>query len=183
MVWKFLLDVFFPRFCIYCRGEGSHLCEDCMATIPINSWMYPPNQPSCLSGLLCASPYQSRAMARVVSSYLNPPYLKDLSSQLAFCIVSHMAQLHNEVGFENFSVMAVPEPAKDVRMRGYRASLLLAQELASALKLPVATDIALDRNILLVDTVYTDGASMEQEALKLKKAGVREVWGVVACRR
>ncbi|MDZ4231685.1 MAG: hypothetical protein U1C72_00330 [Candidatus Pacearchaeota archaeon] len=123
-------------------------------------------------------------MERAVSNFLNPPYLKDLSLQLAFCIVSHIASLHNEMSFENFLVTAVSEPEKEAKRRGFRASRLLAEELATALKLPLVKNSEVrGKNILLVDIVYADGASMEQEARALKEAGTQEVWGVVACRK
>ncbi|MDP3901037.1 MAG: hypothetical protein Q8Q38_01740 [bacterium] len=123
-------------------------------------------------------------MERAVSNFLNPPYLKDLSLQLAFCIVSHIASLHNEMSFENFLVTAVSEPEKEAKRRGFRASRLLAKELATALKLPLINNNEVrGKNILLVDIVYTDGVSMEQKAQDLKQAGAREVWGAIACRK
>jgi len=38
------------------------------------------------------------------------------------------------------------------------------------------------RKILLVDDIFTTGATMEESALTLKRAGAREVWGIVVAR-
>lgn len=39
-----------------------------------------------------------------------------------------------------------------------------------------------NRKILLIDDVYTTGSTMEEAARILKKAGAKEIWGIVAAR-
>ncbi len=75
---EFLLDLFFPKFCLGCNKEGFYLCEDCKATLDISEFDYclcnknpyrlPPDQKKhgkCLkcqdkklSGLYFALPYK-----------------------------------------------------------------------------------------------------------------------------
>lgn len=76
----FLLDLFFPKFCLGCKKEGSYLCQDCRSLLEICEFNYclcdknsllPPNsskgkcqrcQNKKLSGLYFALPYNLPAL-------------------------------------------------------------------------------------------------------------------------
>ena len=37
---KFLLDLFFPKFCLGCKKEGAYLCDDCRSILEISEFNY-----------------------------------------------------------------------------------------------------------------------------------------------
>ena len=111
----FFLDLFFPKFCLGCKKEGSYLCEDCRSLLDISEYNYclcdtkpsrlPPNQKSgkcnrCsdkkLAGLYFALPYnlpagrQEKTLTKkLIYQFKYQPYLKDLSKTLASILIEH----------------------------------------------------------------------------------------------
>lgn len=184
-ITSLFLRIFFPKTCISCRKEDTHLCEDCVSLIPINTWLYPPKQPSNLDGLFCATPYQNRLIKTVIEKYKNPPFLKDLSLQLSYIIISHLSYVYNAVNMEDFHIVAVPLNKKKLKWRGFNQSEEIAKELSKSLNIPFNTvdDSMENKNILLVDDIYETGNTMETVAVALKEAGANTIWGVVVARR
>jgi len=37
---KFILDLFFPKFCLGCQKEGTYLCDDCRTLLDISEYNY-----------------------------------------------------------------------------------------------------------------------------------------------
>ena len=194
-VFDLFLRIFFPKICISCNREGSHLCEDCVSIIPINTWLYPLLQPSFLNGLFCATPYQNTLIQTIINQYKNPPFLKDLSLQLTYCIISHFIYVHNAINIKDFHIVPIPLQKDKLRWRGFDQTKEIAKELSSSLHLPLDTitlqckrkgifhaNSSVNKNILLVDDVYRTGTTMEAAAKALKEAGAKTIWGVVVAR-
>ena len=179
------LRIFFPKTCISCSKEGTHLCEDCISLIPINAWLYPPRQPSSLDGLFCATPYQNKLIKTVIEKYKNPPFLKDLSLQLSYIIISHFSNVHNAINIKDFHIVPVPLNRKKLKWRGFNQSEEIAKELSKSLNIPFNTvdNSMVNKNILLVDDIYKTGNTMETAAKVLKEAGANTIWGVVVARK
>lgn len=184
-ITSLFLRIFFPKTCISCGKESTHLCEDCISLIPINTWIYPPKQPSYLDGLFCATPYQNKLIKTVIEKYKNPPFLKDLSLQLSYIIISHFSNVHNAINMKDFHIVPVPLERKKLKWRGFNQSEEIAKELSKALKIPFSTvnNVMLNKNILLVDDIYKTGNTMETTAKALKEGGANAIWGVVVARR
>ena len=116
---KFLMELFFPAFCLGCQKEGTFLCEDCKSTLEISEYDYclcnkkpmliPPSVrrslgggdqarsgkcPRCrdkkLSGLYFALPYKERSLTRkLIHQFKYEPYTKNLAKTLASLIIEH----------------------------------------------------------------------------------------------
>lgn len=154
----FLLDLFFPKFCLGCNKEGFYLCEDCKATLDISEFDYclcnknhhylGPDQkkhgkcPKCqdkkLSGLYFALPYQSSLTKKLIYKFKYEPYTKDLAKTLASLIVEHLIRVgrNTEDIWQNSILIPVPLDKNKLRERGYNQSEELAKELSKILKIP-----------------------------------------------
>lgn len=108
---------------------------------------------------------------------------------------------------KNAAVVPVPTTPSRVRQRGYDQAVLLAKALGPRLQLPVVqllhrtgsqhqvgatgterrsqlsgvfkTSGSVPRNVILIDDVLTTGATLEEAARTLKKAGARHVQAIV----
>jgi ComF family protein len=158
----FLLDLFFPKFCLGCEREGSYLCQDCKEILDINQFNYclcdkdPLRLPSdsktgkcqrCqdkrLSGLYFALPYKEKQLTKkLIYQFKYQPYLKDLAKTLSALIIEHLilsAKNTNEI-WQNSILIPVPLDKNKFKIRGYNQSEELAKELSKVLKVPIALD-------------------------------------------
>ena len=226
----FLLDLFFPPFCINCGREKSYLCEDCKSLLSILEHRYclckKPTRllkkgkckrcrPKKLNGLYFALPFQNLLAKKLILQFKYPPYLKDLSSTLASLIINHFQLLDNRPDFSGSILIPVPLDKKRLKRRGFNQAEEIAKILSEFLEIPLINDALIkiketlpqvelsekdreenikgvflvknshktkNQKILLVDDVYTTGATMEECARVLKIAGAKEVWGIVVAR-
>ena len=159
---EFLLDLFFPKFCLGCKKEGMYLCDDCRTLLDISEFDYclcdtkplrlPLNlksgkcqrcQNKKLSGLYSALPYKEKQLTRkLIYQFKYQPYLKDLSKTLASILIEHFVisgKNTDEIWIEGV-LMPVPSDKKKLKIRGYNQAEELAKELSKVLQIPVITD-------------------------------------------
>ena len=214
MVKKFLLDLFFPKFCFGCQKEGSYLCPDCLSVLEISS-IHQKYSTKNLADLYFALPYQNPLVKKLIQKFKYKPFIKELAENLAFLIITHLQLLDNKPNFTNFILIPIPLNEKRLKWRGFNQAEEISKELSKFLKLPLISDCLLrvknsypqveltaearkenvkdiffcqnkkeilGKKILLVDDVYTTGATMEEAARVLKKSGAKEVLGIVVVR-
>lgn len=160
------LDIFFPKFCLGCKKEGTYLCPDCRSLLDICEYNYclcssnhqtlPPlgfaggKCPKCqnkkLAGLFFALPYSQNSITKkLIYQFKYQPYLKDLAATLASILAEHFikADKNTNAIWENSVLIPVPLHAKKFRERGYNQSEELAKELAKIIKIPVLENFLL----------------------------------------
>ena len=159
---NFLLDLFFPKFCLGCQKEGAFLCQDCKETLEINEFdyclceKYPQTisphslngkctkcQNKKINGLFFALSYDEKSLTKkLIYQFKYPPYLKNIAKDLAEIISEHfILSGRSSEFFGNSILIPVPIHNKKLKLRGYNQSEELAKELSKILKIPVLTDI------------------------------------------
>ncbi len=159
---NFLLDLFFPKFCLGCQKEGTFLCQDCREILEINEFdfclceKYPQTisphslngkctkcQNKKINGLFFALSYDEKSLTKkLIYQFKYPPHLKNLAENLAEIISEHfILSSRSSEFFENSILIPVPIHNKKLKLRGYNQSEELAKELSKILKIPVLTDI------------------------------------------
>ncbi len=164
---NFILELFFPSFCLGCQKEGTFLCEDCKAILEISEYDYclcnkkplliPPGQNpprkngkcnKCsskrLSGLYFALPYKEKSLTRkLIHQFKYKPYTKNLAKTLASLIIEHLilTQKNTDEIWDNGVLVPVPLDKKKLKIRDYNQSEELAKELSKILKISVISDI------------------------------------------
>ena len=155
----FLLDLFFPKFCLGCQREGFYLCQDCRALLEILDHDYclcerNPTQVSLsqntgkcnkcsdkkLSGLYFALPYKENPLTRsLIYQFKYQPHLKDLAKTLASIVAEHfiLSGKNTENVWENSVLVPIPLDKQKLKSRGYNQSEELAKELSKIIQVPV----------------------------------------------
>ena len=178
-----LLNILFPKTCIFCKRTGSHVCEDCFSLIEINPYEYCvcgkikgkhkcSKCSSALDGLFVCTRQNQIIVDKIINSY---PKIKELALPLSLIILTHFLLLEKD-SFPNFVILPLPQDKKDIRKTGFNKTKEIGKILSSKLKLPLIENInqIKDKNVLLLDIIYGD--KMEEIA---KQLNAKQVIGLV----
>lgn len=136
-VKNFLLDIFFPSFCVGCKKEGSFLCSDCEEIIEIKET--PSHLPlkTKIEKIYCATEYRQDIVKDLIYDY-KYKFIKEIKHELCRLIIKHL----KKTGFEkkeNYLIIPVPLHKKRLRWRGFNQSELLAQKIGEYFNIPIET--------------------------------------------
>lgn len=210
-VLNLLLDLFFPKFCLGCKKEGTFLCEDCFSIIEFaKEPLFFKNED--LERLYFVGEYKNPVLKKFIRSFKYPPFLTDLKEELTKIFTTYFSFLSLPVSFSEFYLLPVPLEKKKEKWRGFNQSEEIAKILSSLLSLPLSKGIikkikitlpqvtlsekerkdnvkgafsAEDKEkikgkkFLIVDDVFTTGATMKEIAKILKQNGAEKIWGIV----
>ena len=154
---EFLLNLFFPRFCLGCKKEGIYLCDDCKATLGTLEYQYclcnkNPVRLSragkckrchhkTLSGLYFALSYQESSLTKKLIHYFKyPPYIKELGITFSSLIIEHFLLSGKDPKkiFKNGLLIPVPITKKELKKRGFNQAEEIAQDLSKILKISLS---------------------------------------------
>lgn len=153
---KILLDLFFPRFCVYCQREGDYLCEDCLSILEILQYQYclckkPQRLPEAgkcrrcqnlsLNGLYFTLPYQNFFTKKLIHQFKYEPFARELAKPLASIIIAYFNLLEKSLTYyKDFILVPVPLTKKRQRKRGFNQAEEISRELTKLFQISLITD-------------------------------------------
>ncbi|MCL5010880.1 MAG: hypothetical protein M1127_01580 [Patescibacteria group bacterium] len=180
---KFLLDIFFPQFCLNCKKEGEAICEDCLHLIGLSPYQFCPfcsppkrvvDRGKCeahrnykLNGLFSAVSYQEPLAKKLIANFKYGPCLKTLSSALSYLIISHFLLSENKFIFEQKEKsIFIPAPLakRKQKKRGFNQAELLSAGLSGYFQIPLITG----NLVKIKNTASQVGLNFQQRAENVK---------------
>ncbi len=222
VIFDFLVDFVFPKFCVVCGVEGEFLCQKCKKKLPLALQVCPMCTRPSIFGLTHEYCYQNEGMEGVLAifDYKNER-VKKVVEAIKFGFNRELVEIVLS-GWEApekwEEVVVVPVPLHRYRQnwRGFNQAEEIAKRVAGkkmvivrALKRIKATAqqanitdkkkrldnpkgcfrvdqeklrLIRGRRVVLVDDVFTSGATMSECARELHKAGIKEIWGFCLAR-
>jgi len=156
-MWKKILDIIFPQFCLNCGREGSLLCQDCLSLIRIATNQYCPfcskpvkgmkcskHQTMNLDGLFSAAPLEDFILNKAIKKFRSPPFLKELAEPLAYLIISYFELSENRFlkdKRDDSLFIPIPLNKKREKWRGFNQAQELAVLLSNYYNIPLSANL------------------------------------------
>jgi competence protein ComFC len=179
MYFSSILDIIFPKNCLSCAKEGSYVCAECFAKIPIQKsircYVCGRRTPdgktcsacrkkigSCLTGLVIASDWNNMLVRQMIYEF-KYRFIKDLANPLGNLLINFFEL--NRIDFE----ILIPVPLHKHRLswRGFNQAQLLAGQLAKHFNIPMTEN-------LLIRERYT----LPQMEIRDREQRIKNVSGI-----
>ena len=211
---KFILDIFFPSFCVGCKKEGAFLCKKCKEKIYINKYPCSLPKKSKIKKIYCATDYHQKNIEKLIHSF-KYKFIKDTKNELSEIIIKHL-ELSEFKKTKNQILIPVPLHKKRLKWRGFNQSEILASEIGKKLNIPVSANVIFkikntetqtqqkskkdriknikgafiikneniikDKDVILVDDVFTTGATLKECSKQIQKAKPKSIEAIVVAK-
>ncbi len=201
-------DILFPKFCVSCRQEGAWLCSVCLRIVLTTERLPSQLDiitPDSLDGVTALFSYTGTVISKLIE-LLKYNFLLEAGEDLKTIIINTDFKLpysdfaimptplhprrERERGFNQAAVLAeiFSQKLQLPIIGGLTRSIYTTQQ-ATLSRIERNKNLAdafiftpeennVPEKVLLVDDVFTTGATMHECAKALKNAGVKIVWGL-----
>ncbi|PIZ01203.1 hypothetical protein COY61_00380 [bacterium (Candidatus Gribaldobacteria) CG_4_10_14_0_8_um_filter_33_9] len=177
---KFLLDIFFPQFCLGCGKEGEIICLDCFFLIEILEYFFcvfckksqkvlkkrtcSLHRKNALNGLFSATSYETPLVQTLIKNFKYEPFLKTLTEPLSSLIIAHFLLSESWKVFyplEKSLLVPIPLVGFRKRWRGFNQ----AEEIAKILSIFFRTRLE-NNNLVKIKSTLSQAELMGEERKK-----------------
>lgn len=196
------LDFLYPKKCLGCKKSGKYFCDACLKTVKLNDQ-------AALNG---TSLFQYTGIIKAAVQTLKYQFLRNIETELGELIDRGMVEEELKEFLQlKPLVQPMPLYWRRQNWRGFNQAEIIAKILAKKFNLNLVDclerikqtkpqadlkrkeRLANVKNIfkvkakpagavLVVDDVWTTGATMEEAIRTLRRAGVKQVWGLTLAR-
>lgn len=174
-----VLDLLFPKFCLFCQREGRFVCEDCLFTFDLieqnlclcqrpHLLPRPGKCRACqsrtLAGLHSALIYEDPRVRHLLQAFKYEPLLKSLADPLASLIITSFQLRKQKIALADFTLVPIPLDRGRLRWRGFNQAFEITKQLAARLQLPYEQTCLLKTKKTLPQTELSQ--SERQENIK-----------------
>lgn len=201
MVKELILDILFPRYCVGCGKEGKYICDKCQIFVSEAMPIY--HKLPCLDGLTSVWDYEGlikelihkikyQGMFHIIKELSS---LKDIEVYYKYITYVPMHKKRKKKrGFNQAEIIAKElssfNNAKKVDLIKKIKNTKVQTELTKEQRIENVKDCfkfvgagsSRPRNVILVDDVFTTGATMNECCKVLKQSGIKKVWGFTLAR-
>ena len=203
---EWLLDILFPRFCLGCGREGTYICKDCAIFLsevdmieagPRSNIMSVWEYEGLMEKLILKIKYDG--CYDIINELVEKAFKTielNLPPDIYITYVPMYRKKEKRRGFNQAELIAkkvgertnrpvgkLLEKIKDNRPQVNLGPQERAENVKNVFKMIEVRPQSMWQNVLIVDDVYTTGATVGECVRVLKKSGVKNVWGFTLSRK
>ena len=213
IIWKGILDILLPKKCLGCGREGQYICKDCFIFLsevnPVNSTCEVLATTSQVNGLISVWEYEGLiekliqkikfdGCYDIINELADKAFEKitlDLPRDTVITFVPMYKKKEKRRGFNQAELIAkkvgerinrpVVKLLEKVKVNRSQVGLNPQERLENVKDVFTAVKMteAKSLSVLIVDDVYTTGATMGECMKVLRKAGVKNIYGFTLARK
>jgi len=206
IIWNGILDILFPKTCLGCGREGTYICKDCAIFLSevdmieagprsniMSAWEYE----GLMEKLILKIKYDG--CYDIINELVEKAFKTielNLPPDIYITYVPMYRKKEKRRGFNqaeliakkvgertNRPVVKLLEKIKDNRSQVGLGPQERAENVKNVFKMIEVRPQSMWQNVLIVDDVYTTGATVGECVRVLKKSGVKNVWGFTLSRK
>ncbi|MFH1387744.1 MAG: hypothetical protein ABIG88_00335 [Patescibacteria group bacterium] len=138
-MWKTIINLLFPIYCLGCRQEGKFICSSCFEKIKMNEKYYF-DKADILKKTLVVGCNDDELLKQMIYRY-KYNFIKDLSKPLGQLMINKLIKDIKKNNLKKIILIPIPLHPKRLRWRGFNQAELLAEEISKELNIPVINNL------------------------------------------